>query len=52
MEWGPLVSWTMEFPSGFHDDSRDQRNVENAAVPEQTLEAWDTVLLVSLGLGS
>lgn len=87
----PLASWTMELPSGFHYDSRDQRGVENAAeltantsavlfsaafsdteasppaqemqlpaaeelqnpaVLEQTLEVWDTVILVQLWLGS
>ena len=27
----PLASWTIELPSGFHYDSRDQRGVKNAA---------------------
>ena len=86
----PLASWTMELPSGFHYDTRDQRSAEHAvelaantsaillaaafsdtedspspqeiqlpaaeelqdpAVLEQTLKAWDTVILMTLRLG-
>ena len=31
----PLASWTMELPSGFHYDSREQRSVENAVELEK-----------------
>ena len=35
----PLASWTMELPSGFHYDSREQRSVENAVELEKNTSA-------------
>lgn len=35
----PLASWTMELPSGFHYDSREQRSVENAVELERNTSA-------------
>lgn len=35
----PLASWTMELPSRFHYDSREQRSVENAVELERNTSA-------------